>query len=129
MPSALTSPPRYRRGIYRAKYTIDGYGVLFGIKSNGDRLRKIIVLRPGVPEARAANWLQQVLDRVDPLPLIPPPRLRLVTDQPQSHNLTAAQLEAIYRDLSPTARLLAHRKRQRTVTELTRAGLPLPPRR
>lgn len=81
-----------RRGIYWAKHRIDGYPVLYAVKSNGDRLPKVVVLRPGRTALQAAAWLQAKLDLEDP----PRPRLTLVTDDADLAG-TAGPAPAVFR--------------------------------
>jgi hypothetical protein len=60
------------RGVYKAAHRYhDGNEYLYAIRRDGTRLKKIIVLLPGVSEPRAVAWLEQLLDREDP----PGPRL------------------------------------------------------
>ena len=96
------------RGIYRAPYLIDGCPVLLAVTSRGERLKRVVVLRAGVSESRATEWLETVLDRLDP----PRPALRLVS-APEPRRITVEQLDALYRDASPVAAALYQRKRDR----------------
>ena len=99
------------RGVYRAPYRIDGCPVLYAVTSAGERLKKIVVLRPGVSEERAVRWFEEILDRVDPRP-----QLRLVPDQPPSalpKQIPLEEIEKIYRDADPIARLFWARKKAR----------------
>lgn len=62
-----------QRGVWRAPYLVPGgVPVLIAIDRFGV-VRKHIKLAAGVSELRAAGWLTELLDRVDPVP-----RLRLV---------------------------------------------------
>ncbi|NUO65332.1 MAG: hypothetical protein HOQ12_01840 [Gemmatimonadaceae bacterium] len=97
------------RGVYRAPYQMNGCGVLFAVTSRGERLQKIVVLRPGVSEARAMRWLEEVLDRVDP----PRPPLRLLPPTPPPRQIPVERIDALYRDASPVAAALWKRKRDR----------------
>lgn len=110
---------QHGRGVLRARWTIDGYPVLYALKANGDRLKKIVVLREGVSEERAYRWLNELLDRLDP----PRPQLHLVKP-PTPRQIDVARLDALYRDASPTAALFWQRKRE------IMAGVrhPAPPR-
>jgi hypothetical protein len=54
------------RGIWKAPYLVDGFEVLVAIDSRS-AARKHLKLRPGVSEERAAAWLEQLLDRIDPV--------------------------------------------------------------
>jgi hypothetical protein len=58
---------RLDRGVYKARWTIDGYPVLYAVRSNGDRLPSLIVLRWGVSESDAWHRLRRRLDRKDPV--------------------------------------------------------------
>lgn len=71
----MTTGGREARGVYYAPHTIDGFRVLYAVKRNGDRLPRVVVLRPMVDEAAAVAWLEQQLDKHDPGP-------RLVLDRP-----------------------------------------------
>lgn len=92
-----------RRGVYKARWTLNGNRVLYAIKSNGDRHKVIVELRPGVSEPRAWVWLAKLLDRIDP-------PLRLIKPPPKPKPLTMEQLEALYRDSDPIRRLTWQRK-------------------
>lgn len=63
------------RGVYLAHYTIEGFPVLYAMKRNGDRLPRVVVLRPMVDRAAATAWLRAQLDQHDPGP-------RLVVEKP-----------------------------------------------
>lgn len=95
------------RGVYKACYRMDGCEVLYAITSAGERLRKIVLLRPGVSETRAYLWLNDVLNRVDP----PRPPLRLVPDQ--RGQLSLEDREKLYRDADPVRAMLWRRNRRR----------------
>ncbi len=58
---------RLERGVYKARWTIDGRPVLFAVRSNGDRLPSLVVLRDGVSESDAWHRLRRRLDRDDPV--------------------------------------------------------------
>jgi hypothetical protein len=88
---------RDERGVYKAAHRYhDGNEYLYAVRRDGTRLKKIVVLLPGVSEPRAVAWLEQLLDREDP----PGPRLvvaapTVVTPQPKppefiEHAITAA---------------------------------------
>lgn len=74
---------REQRGVYVAPHTIDGCPFLYAIKRNGDRLPRIVVLRPDVDRGAAVEYLTAQLDRHDPgprlvveaaaAPALPPP--------------------------------------------------------
>ncbi|NUO62682.1 MAG: hypothetical protein HOQ34_03825 [Gemmatimonadaceae bacterium] len=97
------------RGVYVADWTMDGHRVLYAVTSAGERLKKLIVLRPGVSEERAVRWFEEVLDRVDP----PRPVLRLVPPSPPPRQIPVERIDALYRDASPVAAELWRRKRAR----------------
>jgi hypothetical protein len=81
VPLPSNSPaPLPARGVHEEPYTKDGCLVLVAIDSKGDG-RKRVKLSPGVSYDRARAWLEELLDRVDP---IDPPRppLALVRDRP-----------------------------------------------
>ena len=104
-------PAELPRGVYRAPYRIDGCPVLYAVTSAGERFKKIIVLREGVSEERAVRWFEELLDRVDPRP-----QLQLVTDKPASaipKQIPLEEIEALYRDADPVARLLWALKKAR----------------
>lgn len=69
--------PKEERGVYYARHTIDGCQVLYAVKSDGDRLPKVIVLRPMIDRAAAEDHMWRQLDRLDPVA----PRLALVLVQ------------------------------------------------
>ena len=112
-----TMPQPLERGVYKAWWRIDGHEVLYAVTSSGERVKRIIVLRAGVSEARAIAWFEEILDRIDP----PRPRLELVTPahvppQAPAHapkQITLEQLDALYRDASPFSAALWRRKRDR----------------
>lgn len=64
------------RGVWREPYTMAGHDVLIAVDRRGDVVKRV-QLREGVDPARAAAWLREVLERLDPAPV-----LRLVEDQP-----------------------------------------------
>lgn len=103
------------RGIYTAWYRIDGCEVLYAVTSAGERLKKIIVLRPGVSEERAIRWLEDMLDRVDP----PRPALTLVKDEPR-RSLTPEEIDALYRDADRIRHMLWRRRRAAARGQLRR---------
>lgn len=67
------------RGVYRAPYLVEGYGVLIAVDSHGVA-RKHIKLMGDVSEETATTWLRGWLDQKDPLPQRP--QLALVKDDP-----------------------------------------------
>lgn len=71
-------PPR---GVYEELYRIAGCHVLVAIDSKGDA-RKRVKLLPGISYDRAKRWLEELLERVDPI-VPPPPMLTLVRDLPE----------------------------------------------
>ena len=99
--------PKLPRGVYRAPYSIDGFPVLYAVTSQGERLKKIIVLRAGVSEERAVAWFEELLDRVDP----PRPALRLEPRSALPKQISIEEIEKLYRDADPVARLLWARKK------------------
>ena len=105
------------RGVYRARYRVEGRSVFVVIRANGDRLKQVIA-PPGVSEPRLIEWLWDQLDRADPVEQ-PRPALRLVTPSPKPKTLTLEQLDALYRDADPIRRLLWQRKKE----EMARKGL------
>jgi hypothetical protein len=78
MPAIAHAPPDpiLARGVYRAPYLVDGVEVLVAIDSRGSA-RKHVKLRAGVDELRAKEWLEDLLDRIDPLP-----KIELVRESP-----------------------------------------------
>lgn len=94
------------RGIWRAPYLVDDVPVLIAVDRFGV-VRKHVKLRAGVEELRAAAWLAELLDRVDPprqlrLVSTPPPRLELDPRTPQGKRRYWAQLaRAAARRLPP----------------------------
>lgn len=62
-----TAGEQRERGIWWNAFPIDGYRVLVAVDSRGNE-RKRVVLRPGVDPVAAARWLEDVLDRLDPVP-------------------------------------------------------------
>lgn len=65
------------RGVWEAPYRKDGCIVLVAVDSQGNE-RKRVKLLPGIAYGRAKAWLEELLDRVDPVP--PPRKLELVRD-------------------------------------------------
>ena len=101
---------RQGRGIYLAWFSMDGYPVYYAVTADGELLRKVVVLRPGIDRDTALLRLAALLDRVDP----PRPRLELVRDAatpPSPKQITLEQIDALYRDADPVARMLWRRKR------------------
>jgi hypothetical protein len=106
---AATAGDTLARGVVKALWRKDGYEVLLAITSRGDCLRSV-VLRPGVNEARAVRWLEQLLERCDPKEP-PRPPLYLVAPTPSAPTRTQAELAAMYRDQDPIRARLAFRRR------------------
>src|SRR4051812_5066970 len=79
------------RGVWCEPYTMAGRDVLIAVDRRGDIVKRVH-LRDGVDPARAATWLWELLERVDPAPV-----LRLVDDGPQKRTFTPAREAA--RDL------------------------------
>jgi hypothetical protein len=85
------------RGVWKAPYLFDGVEVLIAVDSRGC-VRKHLKLRGGVDEIRAVQWLEGLLNRIDPpaprLTLLHPgPRMRVGSDpceRPIEDALTAA---------------------------------------
>jgi hypothetical protein len=99
--------PLLERGVYRAPFRSPaGRPILLAVTSTGIRIRSV-ALRESADEAQAIRWLEEFLDEVDP----PRPKLTLVKAPPPVQQLTLEQLDAIYRDASPVARMIYARKR------------------
>jgi hypothetical protein len=79
MQSAASQSEKPERGVHELPYTKDGCVVLVALDARGDERRRVKLL-PGVSYERAKSWLEQLLDRVDPLPQLP--TLALVRDMP-----------------------------------------------
>jgi hypothetical protein len=79
MQSSASQSEKPERGVHELPYTKDGCVVLVALDARGDERRRVKLL-PGVSYERAKSWLEQLLDRVDPLPQ--PPKLELVRDTP-----------------------------------------------
>jgi hypothetical protein len=87
--SAVPALQLLARGVWRAPYLVDDVPVLIAVDRFGV-VRKHVKLRDGVDVDRAAEWLAELLDRVDPplrlvkpIPASQPPRVidpRLYTD-------------------------------------------------
>jgi hypothetical protein len=106
------------RGVWREPYTMAGYDVLIAVDRRGDVVKRV-QLREGVNEERAVAWLEELLERVDPMPV-----LRLVDPSPAPRRLHPA------REVDP--RLYADPRtpqgKRRYIQQLTRAAVrALPP--
>lgn len=64
-----TKSETLERGVYEADYLVQGHRVLVAIDSQGNA-RKHVKLTAGVSYARAKAWLEQLLDRIDPVPAL-----------------------------------------------------------
>lgn len=56
------------RGVYKARWLIDGCAALYAVTSAHNRLPGIIVLRDGISERVARHRLRKRLDAADPPP-------------------------------------------------------------
>ena len=57
------------RGVWREPYTMNGHDVLIAVDRRGDVVKRV-QLREGVDPVRAASWLEQLLERLDPAPVL-----------------------------------------------------------
>lgn len=76
-----------QRGVWEAPYRVDGVRVLIAVDRFGNA-RKHVKLTAKVDPIRAADWLSQLLDRIDPLPelrLVKPPE-RAPTIDPEMYS-------------------------------------------
>lgn len=82
------------RGVWREPYTMAGRDVLIAVDRRGDVVKRV-QLREGVDSARAATWLAELLERVDPAPV-----LRLVEGDStkRSHAPAREVAHALYAD-------------------------------
>lgn len=100
------------RGVYKARYRVNGRAVFVVVKADGERLKSVIA-PPGASEEHLLEWLWQQLDRVDPIR----PTLRLVRPAPKARALTLEELDRLYRDANPVNALLWRRKKERAARE------------
>lgn len=82
------------RGVWREPYTMAGRDVLIAVDRRGDVVKRV-QLREGVDPARAATWLAELLERLDPAPV-----LRLVESEPSKREFAPARevSHALYAD-------------------------------
>jgi hypothetical protein len=57
------------RGVWREPYTMAGHDVLIAVDRRGDVVKRV-QLREGVDEERAVAWLEELLERLDPTPVL-----------------------------------------------------------
>jgi hypothetical protein len=106
----------FDRGVWRAPYLVDGHPALIIVDSFGV-VRKHVKIVAGVDPIRAADWLAELLDRIDP-----PRGPKLVRDEP-ARPATRVTDPAILNDpRSPLGR-------QRYIRQLTIAAARRLPRR
>jgi hypothetical protein len=112
--SAVPALQLLDRGVWRAPYLVDDVPVLIAVDRFGV-VRKHVKLRATVDVVRAADWLAELLDRVDP-------PLRLVKPAPVSRPARVID-PSLYTDpRSPLAR-------RRYVNSLVARGSRALPRR
>jgi hypothetical protein len=105
------------RGVWREPYTMAGHDVLIAVDRRGDVVKRVH-LREGVDSARAAAWLEELLERLDPAPM-----LRLVEDSPKRELRPAREVDPrLYADpRTPQGK-------RRYFQQLTRAAVRTLPR-
>jgi hypothetical protein len=118
MASSTSARQLLDRGVWLEPYTMGGKEVLIAVDRRGDVVKRV-QLREGVDPMRASTWLWELLERVDPTPV-----LRLVEDEPQKRTLTPAR--EVARDWYSDPR--TPQGKRRYFQQLTRAAVrALPP--
>jgi hypothetical protein len=106
----------FDRGVWRAPYLVEGYPALIAVDSFGV-VRKHVKVVAGVDPIRAADWMLELLDRIDP-----PRGPKLVRDEPAARPSRVIDPAILNDPRSPLGR-------QRYIRQLARAAARrLPPR-